>query len=202
MRTPARSRGSAATRSLIILAGGESRRMGRRKATLPVGGSTLLQHLVERLRSTVDEVIVAGGIELPIAGVRWVEDQVPGAGPLGGMAAGLQAAAAPAAWVVACDLPDVVPELARLLFSALDAYDAVVPRPAGRAEGTCAVYRTVLAARIEELLRQRRHSVLALLDRSRVRYLGAEELRAADPDLRSFRNLNTPQDYERWLSER
>lgn len=188
--------------SLIILAGGRSRRMGRDKASLPVDGSTLLRHLVDRLRPAADEVIVAGGGNPEIRDVRWVPDALPGAGPLGGMAAGLRAAAASAAWVVACDLPDVVPELARLLFSTLGTYEAVVPRPHGRAEGTCAVYRTVLAARVEELLRQRRHSVLALLDRSRVRYLDGEELRAADPDLRSFRNLNTPEDYERWLSER
>ena len=176
--------------------------MGRDKASLPVDGSTLLRHVVERLREAADELIVAGGRDPEIRDVQWVPDALPGTGPLGGMAAGLRIAAAPAAWVVACDLPDVAPGLAGVLFEALEAYDAVVPRPLGRPEGTCAVYRTALAARIDGLLELGRHSVLALLDRSRVRYLTARELRRVDPELRSFRNLNTPEDYRRWLSER
>ncbi|TMD13435.1 MAG: molybdenum cofactor guanylyltransferase [Chloroflexi bacterium] len=188
--------------SLVILAGGLSRRMGRDKSALPVAGSTLLGHLVARLRATVDEVLVAGGAEPAMAGVRWVPDSLPGAGPLAGMAAGLEAAAGPAAWVVACDLPDVEPALGRLLFATLGGFEAAVPRLQGRVEGTCAVYSTALAPRIEALLADGRHSVLSLLERSRVRYLAADELRPVDPELRSFRNLNTPDDYARWLSER
>jgi len=189
-------------RSLVILAGGLSRRMGRDKASLRVGDSTLLAYLVHRLGSAVDEVLVAGGPRPEVPGVRWVPDSLPGAGPLAGMAAGLRAAAAPAAWVLACDLPDAEPALGLLLFKALDGYDAAVPQPRGRVEGTCAVYRTDLAPRLEALLEEGGRSVLALLERSRVRYLEADEVRKADPDLRSFRNLNTPGEYARWLSER
>jgi len=176
--------------------------MGRDKASLAAGDSTLLEHLVHRLAFAVDEVLVAGGARTEIAGVRWVADALPGAGPLAGMAAGLRAAAAPSAWVLACDLPDAEPNLGQLLFRALDAYDAAVPRPQGRVEGTCAVYRTDLAPRIEALLEEGGRSVLALLERLRVRYLEADEVRTVDADLRSFRNLNTPEDYARWLSER
>jgi molybdenum cofactor guanylyltransferase len=189
-------------RSLVILAGGLSRRMGRDKASLPVGGSTLLEHLVHRLGSAVDDVLVAGGARPDIPGVRWVPDSLPGAGPLAGMAAGLRAAAAPAAWVLACDLPDAEPALGGLLFRALDAYDAAVPRPGELVEGTCAVYRTDLAPRIEALLEEGGRSILALLERLRVRYLEADEVRTVDAELRSFRNLNTPEDYARWLSQR
>lgn len=176
--------------------------MGRDKASLPVGGATLLAHLVGRLAPTVDEVLVAGGVRQEIPGVRWIPDSLPGAGPLAGMAAGLRAAAGPAAWVLACDLPDVEPALGRLLFDALDAFDAAVPRPQGRPEVTCAVYGCGLAPRIEALLSEGERSVLALLARSRVRYLEADEVRAVDPGLRSFRNLNRPEDYALWLNRR
>jgi molybdopterin-guanine dinucleotide biosynthesis protein A len=176
--------------------------MGRDKAKLPVNGATLLGHLVSRLAPAVDEVLVAGGARQRIPGVRWIPDSRPGAGPLAGMASGLKAAAAPAAWVVACDLPDVEPALGRLLFDAVDAFDAAVPRPLDRAEVTCAVYRRELAPRIDALLRDGERSLLALLDRSRVRYLGADEVRTVDPGLRSFRNLNTPDDYALWLRQR
>ncbi len=175
--------------------------MGQDKALLPVGRGTLLAHVVSRLAPTVDEVIVAGARQVdPGLPARWVADRTPGAGPLAGMAAGLKAARHPYAWVVACDLPQVEPRLADLLFDAAQGFDAAVPRPDQDPEGVCAVYRTGLVARIEELLAVGRASVLSLLERSTVRYLDAQVLRDVDPGLGSFRNLNTPEDYERWLS--
>src|SRR5438093_5035702 len=79
--------------SLVILAGGRSRRMGRDKAGLPAGGGTLVEHLAQRLRPVVDETIVAGGsATLEFAGVRRIDDHHPGSGPLAGMHAGLLAA--------------------------------------------------------------------------------------------------------------
>lgn len=186
-----------------MLAGGQSRRMGRDKASLPVGNGTLLSHLVERLAPVVDEVIVAGYRQHdPRLLVRWVPDALVGAGPLAGMMAGLRAIRGSYAWVVGCDLPDVEPALGALLFEAAPGYEAVVPRLGPDPEGVCALYGASLAPRIEELLQSGQLSVISLLERSNVRYLSAEQLRTVDPELRSFRNLNTLQDYEQWLSSR
>jgi molybdopterin-guanine dinucleotide biosynthesis protein A len=190
-------------RTLIVLAGGQSRRMGRDKARLPVDGRTLLEHVVERLSPVVDEVLVAGGDRVK-AGLRFraVADQLPGRGPLSGMLAGFQAASSPHAWVVACDLPEVEPALANLLFSAVGRQDAAVPRVGGRAQGTCAVYRVDLAPRVRDALAAGRGSILSLLHGSSVHYIEEDALRNVDPSLRSFRNLNTPEDYQRWLRTR
>src|SRR5437773_10788611 len=69
--------------SLVILAGGRSRRMGRDKAGLPAGDRTLIEHLAHRLRPVVDETIVAGGsASLELAGVRRIDDRQPGMGTL------------------------------------------------------------------------------------------------------------------------
>ncbi|TMF59582.1 MAG: molybdenum cofactor guanylyltransferase, partial [Chloroflexi bacterium] len=104
--------------SLVILAGGRSRRMGRDKAGLPAGDGTLLQHLAHRLGPVVDETIVAGGsTTLELAGVRQIDDHHPGLGPLAGMHAGFLAARHTLVWVVACDLPDVEPALGTLMQS-------------------------------------------------------------------------------------
>src|ERR1700720_2949349 len=96
--------------SLVILAGGLSRRMGHDKATLPAGDGTLIEHLARRLAPVVDETIVAGGsVSPPIEGAIVVVDHRPGLGPLAGMLAGLAAAHHHYVWVVGCDLPDVEP---------------------------------------------------------------------------------------------
>jgi molybdopterin-guanine dinucleotide biosynthesis protein A len=189
-----------ASRTLIILVGGQSRRMGRDKAHLPTGAGTLLERIVDRLSPVVAEVIVAGGPPLSIPAVRWVPDSRSGLGPLAGMAAGLAALSGNLAWVVACDLPDVEPGVGELLFDSASDVDAVVPRLDGRPECLCAVYRNSLAARILTLLDAGERRVTALLDGVRVRYVEAAELRRVDPELRSFRNLNTEDEYQDWVT--
>ena len=186
--------------SLVILAGGSSRRMGRDKAALPAGDGTLIEHLARRLAPVVEETIVAGGsVGYHLPGVTVVDDRYPGWGPLAGIHAGMLAARGPWVWVVACDLPDVNPGLAALLCGLADDVDAVVPRIDGEPQGVCALYERALASRIEGLLDAGERRVSALLSASTVRYVTPEELRAVDPELRSFRNLNTPADYEAWL---
>jgi len=188
------------SRTLIVLAGGQSRRMGQDKAHLPTGAGTLLERIVDRLSPVVDQLIVAGGPALSIPAVRWVPDARPGAGPLAGMAAGLGATSGDLAWIVACDLPDVEPCVGELLFDLAPDVDAVVPRLDRRPECLCAVYRASLAARILTMLDAGDRRVTALLDGIRVRYVEAAELRRVDPELRSFRNLNTPDEYQGWVT--
>lgn len=187
--------------SLVILAGGLSRRMGRDKASLPAGDGTLIEHLARRLAPVVAETIVAGGsARCNLPGVTMVDDRYPGLGPLAGMHAGLEAARYPRVWVVGCDLPDTDPRLASLLYGLAGDYDAVVPRIDGEPQGVCAVYDRALASRIESLLAAGERRLKMLLAASNVRYVASEELRVVDPELRSFRNINTPADYQAWLT--
>jgi molybdopterin-guanine dinucleotide biosynthesis protein A len=186
--------------SLVVLAGGRSRRMGADKATLAAGRQTLTERIIERLGAVVDEVIVAAGDNHidPVPG-RIVQDHFPGAGPLAGIHAGLRAAAFENAWVVACDYPDVDPGIGLLLVRAVSGFDAAVPLVAGRPQGVCAIYSVPLASRIERLIASGERRLGALLESSLVRYLDERELREVDPELASFRNLNTPADYQEWI---
>jgi molybdopterin-guanine dinucleotide biosynthesis protein A len=187
--------------SLVILAGGLSRRMGRDKAALPAGDGTLIAHLAHRLAPFVDETIIAGGSVTPnLPDVRLVADRAPGLGPLAGIHTGLLAARHPHVWVVACDLPDVEPAVLMLLRELAATYDGVVPRIGGEPQGVCALYQRNLASRIDALLNAGERSVKSLLAASTIRYVAPDELRAVDPQLRSFRNINTPADYEAWLT--
>jgi molybdopterin-guanine dinucleotide biosynthesis protein A len=177
--------------------------MGRDKAGMPAGDGTLVEHLAHRLSPVVDETIVAGAsAALDFAGVRRIADRYPGLGPLAGIHAGLLAARHSLVWVVACDLPDVEPALGSLMRALADDGEAVVPILNGEPEGVCALYRGSLAPRVEALLISGELSVRGLLARCSVRYVTAEEVRAVDPGLHSFRNVNTPADYAEWLKTR
>lgn len=176
--------------------------MGRDKSRLPAGEGTLIERLVHRLGPVVDETIVAAGPNPAPTDVRRIRDRFPTMGPLAGIHAGLLEAANPLVWVVACDLPDVEPGLGALLRGLADGVEAVVPLVGDEPEGVCALYDRTLAVRIEGLLRAGYRRVQDLLASSAVRYVPAAELRQVDPDLRSFRNINTPADYEAWLKTR
>jgi molybdopterin-guanine dinucleotide biosynthesis protein A len=174
--------------------------MGRDKASLPAGDGTLLEHLARQLAPVVDETIIAGGSDRPnLAGIRIVDDRHVGLGPLAGMYAGFNAARHPHVWVVACDLPDVEPAMGTLLLGLAPGYEAVVPRVDGQPQGVCALYERLLVSRIEAMLDAGDRSIKALLGASNVRYVTPEELWEVDPELRSFRNINTPAEYQAWL---
>jgi molybdopterin-guanine dinucleotide biosynthesis protein A len=183
--------------TLVVLAGGDSRRMGRPKALLPVGSTTLIEWLVARLAPEFAHLVVAGrGPERLPPGLRphLAPDLHAGAGPLAGVEAGLAASPHEVVVAVACDMPAVsVGLLRRLAEAAGDAgVDAAVPRIAGRPEPACAAYRRSAAGPIAAALDAGRRRAADTLAALRVRWLDGE-------DEAEFANLNTPGDYQRFL---
>src|SRR5512135_1688419 len=93
--------------SAIILAGGQSRRMGRDKALIDYQDRPIIAHVINTLRALSDDIVVVSNRSdlYRSFGARVVPDYDPPCGPLGGIAVGLQAAEYPLAVVVACDMP-------------------------------------------------------------------------------------------------
>jgi molybdopterin-guanine dinucleotide biosynthesis protein A len=182
--------------TLLLLAGGQSRRMGRPKALLPIGGGTFFEWVAGRLRGGFPELLVAASrpVQLPSSlRSRFLPDRLPGAGPLAGIEAGLRAARHSTVVVVACDMPDVSPDLAERLAAAAEGRDAAVPRVGRRPEPACAAYRRSALDAITEALDGgdlKAANVLARLDVS--------WLDDVDPALLS--SLNTPADYRAFLA--
>jgi molybdenum cofactor guanylyltransferase len=81
----------------------------------------------------------------------------------------------------------------------LEHYDAVVPEIAGLVQPLHAVYRKRCLAAINAMIAQGEARLVQIVDAVSVRKVGERELRAIDPDLRSFINVNTPEDYQRAL---
>lgn len=182
---------------VVLLAGGESRRMGTPKAWLEFGGRPLLVHLVERLRPRFPEVVVvaAPGQELPPVPARIVYDEQPGEGPVAGLVVGLREVGRPLAFACSCDVPFLHPGLPDLLASLAGDSEVVVPEWEGRLHPLQAVYRTSVQPLLEEQLAAGRRRLMDLFDRVRTRAVGEAELRALDPEGYSFLNMNDPGDY-------
>ena len=199
----------------IVLCGGRSSRMGKPKAWLPFGDELMLPRVVRLVRAAVDSVVVvaAPGQDVPPlpAGVRVVRDEAEGKGPLGGLAAGLAALEGPAdaAYLSSCDVPLLKPEFVRAMFDILTkpkcggprAIDASAPRTGGRLHPLAAAYRVGVLPRVREMLAADRLRMTDLLDAITTVVIDAENLAGIDPDLRSLRNVNTPDEYAAALRE-
>lgn len=180
----------------IVLAGGASERMGRDKTMLPVNAQPLIQRVCDRFRDTFDEVLISGNdmekyafLNLPV-----VPDQVPGQGPLMGIASALQASRSDVNMVVASDMPDVPLPYTRRMLAEIDGYDVVVPRGAdGQVEPLLAVYRKSLADMMLEMIRAGDRRIRSIFEHCRTKYV---DLPGGD----AIRNLNTMKDYEEYTS--
>jgi molybdopterin-guanine dinucleotide biosynthesis protein A len=181
----------------FVVAGGHSRRMGRDKALLPWGRSTLLDHALERLRQVTPDVRILSGPEPRYAGRGFREhpDVVPDAGALGGVYTGLGEVGDGRGLFLAVDLPLVpVALLARLAELGAGA-DAVVPVSPGGPEPLCAVYGASCREPIRRRLAAGERKMTAFWPEVRVREVGVDELLAFGDPERLFRNLNRPEDY-------
>ena len=192
--------------SAAILAGGQSRRMGTDKALLRLepGGPALVELVAAAVRAVARDVfLVANDDRLATLGLRTVPDAFPGAGALGGIYSAVAAAREEHCLVVACDMPFLAASLLRALAAAPRDYDVLAPfltvgeNRQGASDGVYetlhAIYgRGALPAMREELA-ARRYRIVGFFPRVRVRPFPEAAVRAVDPDLRSFFNVNTPE---------
>jgi molybdopterin-guanine dinucleotide biosynthesis protein A len=188
----------------VILAGGGSRRMGSNKAFLELGGRPMIAIVAERLRAVAQEVIIAADdthLYLPYAD-RCVPDQFPGVGTLGGIHAGLSAASHELTLAVGCDMPFIDPEVSGWFVEAArvkPGADVVILRRGEWVEPLHAVYRKSCQRPIEEAIRAGRRRVIAFFDQVLVRYVAPAEIAHLDGELKSFHNLNTPEEWQQLL---
>lgn len=182
----------------LVLAGGASRRIGRDKAFLELGGRPLIEIVVERMAQVCAEVLVVASDSRPYAGleVRVVEDRFRGVGVLGGLHAGLEAATHDLALAVGCDMPFLNPDLLRAFVAWGEGLDVAVLRRGEHVEPLHAAYRRTCLPALEAAIRAGERRIVSFFPHVRVRYVAPEEVAAFDPDLRSFRNVNTPEEWE------
>ncbi len=176
----------------FILAGGESRRLGRDKRILRIGGQTLLARTQGLLRSFLDEEPFVVGDNLVGLGIdpdRIILDARPNCGPLGGLVASLEKS--PTEWVLvlAVDMPFLEKaDLQRMLQAARQKYDVLTLSTDGRPEPLAALYKKTALAFWRERLN---NGILGLGE-------GIEQLKwqsVSIPDnKRALFNINDPGD--------
>lgn len=183
----------------VILAGGKSTRFGRDKAAEVVAGASMLQWVMWAAERVCREVVVvrAKGQVLPAiessVAIRVVEDEYDGLGPLAGLVGAFEAVGEGWCFAGACDAPLLRPAVVGLLAERVADADIVCPVVEGRFQPLCALYRVEACLPLFRAAVERRElRITAAFEGLRVARVREDEVRAADPDLESFRNANWP----------
>jgi molybdopterin-guanine dinucleotide biosynthesis protein A len=183
----------------LILAGGKATRLGgvAKHELVPSDGDgrTIFERQIVVLEPRVQEILVATADDIP--GYRCVRDVLPDVGPLAGIAAGLHAMVTPWLLVVAGDMPYLSGAIVDLIIGAATPVDqAVCVKLGGLPEPLlCLLSRRAVSA-VEHRLQARRNKVAGLFteERLHVRWLAETVVRAVDPTLQAFVNVNEPED--------
>jgi len=191
--------GSADSPVVAILAGGNSRRMGRDKTRLELGASTLLERVLAAAAPLDIPCILIANDSEPFAHLKRpiYPDLRPGSGPLGGLLTALTVAPSSTVLLLACDLPFITTPFLHFLLQALGTHQAVVPRSPDGLQPLCAVYTRSCLPTIERTLNRGDFRITSFLTDVDALILPRNHWQAFDPSQLLFTNLNTPEDYQR-----
>ena len=180
----------------VILAGGKSSRFGINKAFSEINGSRLIDIVAGLLTSifTRTVLITNSPEEYSYLGLPIRKDLIRGLGPIGGILTGLEDIRDEAGFFIACDMPFVSEDLIRYIVSVRGEFDAVVPKIDWKIEPLHALYRKSCLPVIRELIASGVYQTIKAFERLDVRYLNEAEIKANDPRMRSFFNVNRPEE--------
>jgi molybdopterin-guanine dinucleotide biosynthesis protein A len=184
-------------KAALILAGGNAKRFHRkRKAFITLKGKPLLQWVIECVAPCVDTIFLSGNEDLASFGYTVVQDVQSGLGPLAGFHAGISAIGTEYTFVAGCDMPFIEPALVHHLFKRASGYSCCLPRKDEFIEPLCCVYNTEDVKKcIHTVVTNGKRRIWDLIQcLPNPQYISFEEVKTIDPDLLSFRNVNTPED--------
>ena len=182
----------------VILSGGLSTRFnGQNKALIQVGGLRILDRLYNVFLDLFDEIILVTND--PIQFLEWdltiVTDLFSSRSSLTGIHTGLFYMKNPFAFFSACDTPFLKKELVETLIEKIEEkVDIIMPETTAGLEPLCAIYSKRCLQSAEQHLRENKFKIQRAFRAKRIKTIPENILRAKDPDLQSFFNINTPDD--------
>lgn len=180
----------------VILAGGQSSRMGRNKALIKIDGVPLIKRVHTALSNIFPELLIVTNTPeiYQFLNCRSVPDQFVGEGSLAGIHAALSNAKTDYIFVTACDMPDLSSALIRQLCTLAGNHDIVVPSSMTGLEPLQALYKKSCLPVIERMLKEEKRKILWLYEQLDTLIVEWEKLKLLPGADLAFRNLNTPED--------
>ncbi|MDZ7717498.1 MAG: molybdenum cofactor guanylyltransferase [Balneolaceae bacterium] len=177
----------------IILAGGQSRRMGRDKGLVLLNGKPMVQHIIDKAQTITKKVmIITNQPGYEHFGVPTYSDLIQDKGPLGGIYTGLHYAQTEYNLVLSCDIPLVPVSFLKRLVNYQDEYQAWVPVQGEQLQPLCAVYKKEIADRMKLSIEDGQLSMHKFLKTINTAFIDVSDV---EPEYKNwFANLNTPEE--------
>jgi len=189
--------------SSVILAGGKSKRFGKNKAFLKIGGRILIDQIVEKMGRLSNEIIIVTNIlkkfdylpkKFDYLNVKLIKDIIQYKGSLGGIYSGLLFAKNNSIFVVACDMPFLNIPLLKYIISFFQDYDVVIPKINNFFEPLHAIYSKKCIKPIKRLIDENNLKIIDFFKDVNVKFVKKNEIEKFDPDFLSIFNINTLED--------
>lgn len=183
----------------LILAGGESRRMGTNKSFVSLAGKPMIEVVTAKIKEifSLPPMLITNSPQLySYLGLKMVEDIIKGKGPLGGIHAGLSNSPSQFNFIFGCDMPFLNRDLIQYMIKQIGEEDLIIPRHGVCLEPLHAIYSKNCLASIEEILNKGALKIQSFFPQVKIHYIEEREIQQFEPHLKCFSNINTRQDLE------
>ncbi len=179
----------------IILAGGNSIRMGENKAFLRIQGVPIITRICTLFKHLFQEIIIVTNQRDLFMDLdsKIHTDLIPNKGALGGLYTGIFFSTFQYSFCVACDMPFLNRNLVQFLIKNINGEDAIVPRTADGLQPLHAIYSKNCLAPIKDVIAKGKQRVTDFYDLVKVRIVEESDFLHLDPHRESFINVNTPE---------
>jgi len=187
-------------KTAVILAGGKSTRMGFDKQFLEVNESRLIENLICELRKEFQDIIIVTNKpeEYKNSKCRIFSDEIKEIGPLSGIHVGLKNSKSKYTYFIACDMPNISLNYINHMKNEIikEKADACVSKKEGNIEPFNSFYSINILDKVEELIKNNRRSMLALINNIKTLVIDENTLEKYNKLFDMFINLNTREDLQ------
>lgn len=192
--------------SCVLLAGGQSKRMGKDKAFLSFKNKTFLRWVLEALDKYCDEIIIVANKDQSIylneakglsANIKFTSDIHPYEGPLNGIISSLDLIENENIFVATCDTPLINSEVIKFLHQTIENYEAVIPVVKDKFQPLNALYKKSALEKAKNIYKSGQKSMFSFIKQLNKKIIYEKDLKNIDKNLYTYWSINTPEDYER-----
>jgi molybdopterin-guanine dinucleotide biosynthesis protein A len=180
----------------IILAGGNSVRMGENKAFIQIDGVPIIARIHSLLKDLFREVVIVTNQKDLFKNFdsNIQTDLFPNKGALGGLYTGIFFSSFQYSFCVACDMPFIKRSLVQFLIKSKGDEDAIVPRTNDGLQPLHAIYSKRCLDAMKRVIDQGQHRIIDFYDLVKVKIVEESDFLHLDPQRESFINVNTPEE--------